>query len=70
MNKIKDLDTRIEELKKEKELAELENEIKKIKKTVIEETVIKRVTRYEEMPVQLPTYPATIPYQVLYRTHT
>jgi hypothetical protein len=39
---IKELDDKIEELKKEREVALLELEIQKIKKTVVEETIIEK----------------------------
>lgn len=57
MTRIQELDKKIEELQKEKQIAELELEIKKIKKTVIEETIIKRVVK-EEPWCPLSPFPA------------
>ena len=53
------LDYEIEVLKMKKEKLLLEQEIEKIKKTVIEETIIKRVVRKEDYPYvpYTPSYP-------------
>jgi hypothetical protein len=52
METIKELDEQIEILKKKKEIALLKQEVETIEKTVIEKTIIKRVTEY------VPEYPA------------
>lgn len=53
---IEELDKKIEELQKEKQIAILQQEIEKIKKTKIEETIIERRTIYKDYPIY-PNYP-------------